>query len=72
MNITDNQLPSNAFITNNSNNFYALYYNNYDQHLYISDAMDYVQNSTIYRYNSNGQLIHTFKAGINASGFWGE
>lgn len=72
MNINSIQLPNSPLINNHNNNFYALYLNNYDNNLYISDAMDYVQNSSIYRYNTNGQLIHTFKAGINASGFWGE
>lgn len=72
MNIDATQLPVNYFINNNGNNFYSMEWSNIDDNLYISDAMDYVQNSTIYRYNSNGQLIHTFKAGINASGFWME
>lgn len=70
ININNSSLPTVPFINNNSNNFYALMCSHYDNHLYISDAMDYVQNSTIYRYNSNGQLVHTFKAGINASGIW--
>ncbi|MCX7729402.1 MAG: hypothetical protein N2203_08025 [Bacteroidia bacterium] len=72
MNINSTVLPNTPFITNTSNNFYSMYWNNYDNNLYISDAMDYVQNSTIFRYNANGQLVHTFKAGINASGFLGE
>lgn len=70
MNINDTQLPGNYFIGNNGNNFYSMVWSNIDDNLYVSDAMDYVQNSTIYRYDANGQLIHTFKAGINASGFW--
>lgn len=70
MNIVDSTLPANAFISNQSNNFYSMAVSNYNNDIYVSDAMDYVQNSTIYRYSFSGQLIHTFKAGINASGFW--
>lgn len=70
MNIYNNTLPITPFVSNSGNNFYSVFWSNFDDNLYISDAMDYVQNSTIYRYNSDGQLIHTFKAGINASGFW--
>jgi hypothetical protein len=70
MNIADSTLPTNAFISNQSNNFYSMAISNYNNDIYVSDAMDYVQNSTIYRYSFSGQLIHTFKAGINASGFW--
>lgn len=70
MSISATQLPTNYFIPNNNNTFYAMEWSNFDDNLYVSDALDYVQNSNIYRYNANGQLIHTFKAGINASGFW--
>ena len=72
MSIHDLQLPTYPFIQSNNNNFYAMEWNPIDENLYVSDAMDYVQHSTIYRYNSNGTLVHTFKAGINASGFWME
>ncbi len=72
MNINDTQLPGSPFITSVNNNFYSMEWSGFDDNLYVSDAMDYIQNSTIYRYNSSGQLIHSFKAGINASGFWME
>lgn len=72
MSVNDSQLPTTPFIQSNNNNFYAMEWSPSDDNLYVSDAMDYVQNSTIYRYNSNGTLVHTFKAGINASGFWME
>jgi len=72
MSITATQLPTQYFIASQNNNFYSMEWNAVLDELYVSDAMDYVQNSTIYRYNKNGQLIHTFKAGINASGFWME
>lgn len=72
MSITATQLPTQYFIASQNNNFYSMEWNAVLDELYVSDAMDYVQNSTIYRYNKNGQSIHTFKAGINASGFWME
>ncbi|GIV27296.1 MAG: hypothetical protein KatS3mg027_1110 [Bacteroidia bacterium] len=72
MNINANALPSQHFIASNGRNFYGIAWSNFDDNLYLSDAMDYIQNSTIYRYNKEGQLIHIFKAGINASDFWVE
>ncbi|GAB4201049.1 MAG: hypothetical protein Fur0023_05040 [Bacteroidia bacterium] len=72
MPIEAGSLPSNPFVVSNNNNFYSMGWSNFDNHLYVMDAMDYVQNSSIYRYDANGVLIHTFKAGINASGFWAE
>ncbi len=70
MSINDNTLPSQYFISSNGRNFYSMAWSYFDDHLYVSDAMDYIQNSTIYRYDANAQLIHSFKAGINASDFW--
>lgn len=72
MNISATQLPTQPFITSQNNNFYSMEWNFVLNELYVSDAMDYVQKSTIYRYDNSGKLIHTFKAGINASGFWME
>ncbi len=69
LSIVDNSLPTTSFITSVGNTFYNMAYYNYYNQLYISDAMDYIQNSTIYVYNNSGQLLNTFKAGINASGF---
>lgn len=65
-------LPSSAFITGTSNTFYGLGISDKDKNIYVSDAVDYIQKSTIMVFSPGGQMITSFKAGINASGFYFE
>ncbi|PIZ05881.1 MAG: cell surface protein, partial [Flavobacteriales bacterium CG_4_10_14_0_8_um_filter_32_5] len=43
--------------------------NPYSNNIYISDAKDFVQNSSILRYSKNGLLLGSFQAGIISGGF---
>lgn len=70
MDISANNLPSSAFIQSNNNTFYGMAINEKDYTIYLSDAIDYVQKSSIMIYTSQGQLKTTFKSGINTSGFY--
>jgi hypothetical protein len=72
MPVSSTTLPSAPFITGNANVFYGIGINDKDHTIYVSDAIDYIQKSSIMVYNANGQLKTTFKAGINASGFYFE
>jgi YVTN family beta-propeller protein len=54
-------------------NFYGLAVHPTTHDIYVADALDYVQKSTIYIYNSaTGAEKQHFKAGINANGFYFE
>lgn len=72
MSITDDQLPLNALIPSNERLLYGLGLDPHTGHIYLSDAIDYQQKGTVYQYDSNGNLLHTFKAGIipGAFGFY--
>lgn len=72
LSITDTQLPQNALISAGSKLFYGLGINPNNYNIYIADAIDYVQKSNIFIYNTSGTLLHNFKAGINANGFYFE
>lgn len=72
MPVNSGALPGSAFINSSSNTFYGLGVSDKDYNIYISDAIDYIQKSSIMVYSPNGQLKTTFKAGINASGFYFE
>ncbi|MBP7808126.1 MAG: hypothetical protein KA163_02425 [Bacteroidia bacterium] len=72
MDISSNSLPSLAFITSSANTFYGLGVSDKDYNIYVSDAIDYIQKSSIMVYSPNGQLKTSFKAGINASSFYFE
>ncbi len=70
MTISDSSLPTSALITEGNRNFYALGIHPNTSVVYVSDAMDYVQKSTIYRYTKDATLINTFKAGIISTDFY--
>ena len=58
-------LPANKFIEQGSGLFYGLGIDANANIIYVSDAVDYVQKGTVYRYNaSTGALMDSFKAGI--------
>lgn len=67
--ISANTLPSVPFIENEERLIYALGVDPENEDIYISDAIDHTQSSIIYRYNSYGVLIHSFKSGITTGSF---
>lgn len=69
MNCSDNVLPTSTWLSNNNQVFYGIGIDAFSNNIYISDAKDFVQNSSIYRYNQNGVLLHQFQSGINAGHF---
>ncbi len=69
MNITDTDLPSTPIFSSASASYYGLAQDPYSRELYISDVVDYVQPSTIYRLSEDGEAIHSFTAGVNSSLF---
>lgn len=70
MAINDSSLPTAPFIDQSGSNFYGLGIDPSTNEIYISDAIDYVQKGVIYRYQSNGNLINTFRAGIIPGEFY--
>jgi len=69
MNINDSILPSAPLIYSNGNLFYGLGINPISNQIYVSDAIDYVQNGIVFRYDSIGVLIYQFQSGIIPSDF---
>lgn len=59
-------------VENGTKNFYGLGVHPITHDIYVSDALDYIQKSNIYIYSSKGIQKQTFKAGINANGFYFE
>ncbi len=69
MAVTDKHLPGSAFISSENKLFYSMGINPVNNEIYVSDAVDYTQDATIYRYLPNGTLADSFKVGINPSDF---
>lgn len=70
MGINATQVSGTPWVRSFGHNFYGLDVNPHNDEIYVSDAKDYVQRSTIYRHRSDGSLIGEFKAGIIAGGFY--
>ncbi len=69
MNISDTVLSQNPIIYTNGKRFYGLGVNPVTGDIYVGDAKDFSQRGQVYRYFSNGTLIHDFQAGIAPSRF---
>lgn len=69
MSVTAEELPLEALIDNADRLIYGLGIDPQSGEIYISDAIDYVQNGTIYRYSPKGVLIDSFKTGIIPGAF---
>lgn len=72
MSIGDTNIPNSSFVSGSGHTFYGLAVNPKNNDIYVSDAIDYIQKSTIMVYSTNGVQQSSFKAGINASGFYFE
>jgi len=68
MSVSSSELPSHPMIESNDNNYYSFSINS-NGDIYVSDALDYTRNGKIFRFNSNGQLITSFNAGIIPGSF---
>jgi DNA-binding beta-propeller fold protein YncE len=66
--ITSGSVSAMPLILAQGRNFYGLAYNNVSNELWVSDAVDFTQRSTIYRHRMDGAPIGDFKSGVN-SGF---
>jgi DNA-binding beta-propeller fold protein YncE len=62
--------PTAPMFLHNIKNVYGFGWDEFNKEFYISDAGDFIQNGTVYRFNYEGKLIHMFKAGIIPGDFW--
>ncbi len=67
--IDENAVPVTPVIPISGKNIYAMDIDPTNDDVYMSDALDFVQQSRIYRYNKSGTLIHSFTAGIISGNF---
>lgn len=66
----DAEFPPPYPFINYSGTIYALGYDSIENMLYASDALDYVQNGRVYKYDvDDGSLMFSFSAGLIPGGF---
>jgi DNA-binding beta-propeller fold protein YncE len=64
MSISDNNLPTTAWINPPGSSFYGISIDKKSNIIYATDAIDFSQKGMVYRYTFGGNLIDNFKAGI--------
>lgn len=69
MHVDSRHLPDSAFLKGDNELFYHMAIDPATDELYLANAIDYTQNAIVYRYSQGGELIDTFKTGINPSFF---
>lgn len=67
--ISSTSLPASPLIPQGTKVYYGLGINPKDHNIYVSDAIDYVQKSTVEIYQPNGAFKSNFKAGIITGAF---
>jgi hypothetical protein len=70
LDINATALPAQPFVKSNNNKFYGLGADPVSGDVYMSDAIDFVQRSNTYRYNSAGTYKGVFKTGISTNSFY--
>ncbi len=68
--ISSNVISSNPWLPSFNSNFWALNFDSLTDEIYVGDAIDFVQRSTINRYDETATLRGTFKAGIITGDFY--
>jgi hypothetical protein len=68
--INNNEVSGNPWLPSFNNNFWALNYDSLTDEIYVGDAIDFVQRSTVNRYDETATLRGTFKAGIITGDFY--
>lgn len=63
------ELPATPFIESLNTKYYGLTVNPTNSDVYVADAIDYMQQGIIYRYDSEGKLTDQFYAGVTPGAF---
>lgn len=69
MDVTSERLPVRPLIESRGTIYYGLTVDPVTSDVYVADAVDYVQNGIIYRYDAAGELVDSFYVGITPGAF---
>lgn len=69
MDVTANSVPVTPFLKCRDTKYYGLTINPVNDEVYVADAIDYQQQSLIYRYSPDGELLDDFYVGVNPGAF---
>ncbi len=69
MSVNSSELPEIPFISASDRLFYSLGVDPVTSEIYAGDAIDYVQQGVVYKYNSKGVALDSFSVGISPGSF---
>lgn len=69
MPVDETELPASPFIRERDRLFYGLGIDPANSDIYVSDAMDYLRKGWVFRYNSSGTAVDSFRVDIAPSSF---
>ena len=67
LSIHNTEIPINPTIKAENTNFYNIGISPFDEKIYLTDVLDYVQNGYVYQFNSDGFPLDTFEVRITPS-----
>jgi len=65
MSVNSDRLPGTSFIAADGRLFYSLCVDPLTSEIYAGDAIDYIQQGVVYRYNAGGIVVDTIRVGVN-------
>ena len=69
MGTEETQLPVNPLVESGGRNFYRLGYDEKRNIIYATDAVDYMQNGKVYGFDTKGEEVISFEAGVIPGSF---
>lgn len=69
MDVTAENVPAQPFLPCGYARYYGLTVSPHNGDVYVSDAVDYMQQGVVYRYSKEGQLVDQFYAGVIPGAF---
>jgi len=69
MAVNSNNLPESPFVESGGRMFYSLGIDPGSDEIYIADVIDWSQNGEVLRFSQSGDLIDSFKVGVNPADF---
>lgn len=69
MEVNARRLPEMPLLLARKRLFFSMGVDPHNGDIYLTDAIDYMQNAMIYRYSANGSVIDSFRVGINPGNF---
>ena len=69
MDVTAENVPPQPFLPCGYARYYGLTVSPHNGDVYVSDAVDYMQQGVVYRYSKEGKLVDQFYAGVIPGAF---